>query len=140
MATKHSYCRNCLAHCGTTFTVEDNKILAHAPDRENAFSRGFMCIKGDMAVDLLKGVEPRLLACQTRRPNGSFAPIAAETLMDEVAARLGAIMTQHGPRALALFYGTSAYAKSYNVPIAKTFLHELGTPNLFSTMTIDQSA
>jgi anaerobic selenocysteine-containing dehydrogenase len=140
MTTKHSYCRNCLAHCGTSFTVENNRILDHQPDRENGISRGFMCIKGDMAVDLQNGVEPRLLSCLKRTPAGGFEPVAAPTLMDEVAARLGAIMSEHGPRAVALFYGTSAYAKSYSVPIAKAFLHELGTPNLFSTMTIDQSA
>ena len=100
--TKHSYCRNCLAHCGTTFTVEDNRILAHKPDRENGISHGFMCIKGDMAVDLQKGVEPRLLTCLKRGPGGGFEPIPAAALMDEVAAQLGAIMKAHGPRALAL--------------------------------------
>jgi len=140
VSIKRSYCRNCLAHCGTVFEVKDNRILSHKPDRNNAISRGFMCVKGDMAVQLLQGQEPRLIECQKRVAEGVFQPIAADVLMDEVAAKLERIIAEHGPRSVALFYGTSAYAKTYNVPIAKSFLHEIGTPNLFSTMTIDQSA
>lgn len=140
MEVKYSYCRNCLAHCGTRFEVEDNKILSHQPDRDNAISHGFICIKGTMAIQLVQGEEARLTECMKREADGRFRAIQAETLMDEVAERLGTIIEKHGPRSVALFYGTSAYAKTYNVPIAKSFLHEIGTPNLFSTMTIDQSA
>ena len=45
-----------------------------------------------------------------------------------------------GPRAVGVFYGTGSYFNGLGWPLMKSFLSELGSPNLFSTMTIDQSA
>ena len=137
---KYSYCRNCAAYCGTQFEVADNKIVSHRADKENAFTEGFMCIKGELAVDFHKGVEPRLVECLKRGPDGKHHPIAASALMDEAAEKLCDLIERHGPRSVALFYGTSGYAKSLSIPMAKDFMAKIASPNLFSTMTIDQSA
>ena len=138
-ATRYSFCRNCAANCGLEFTVEDGHILSHRADADNLHSKGFICIKGDMSVGFHKGEEPRIVRCQ-RRVTGGFADIEVGTLMDEVAGSLGAIVKRPGPRSIAAFYGTCAYYKSLTIPLAKAFMDELGSPNIFSTMTIDQSA
>lgn len=138
---KYSFCRNCPANCGIRFQVEDNRIASHKPDKDNLFTEGFMCVKGDYAVDLHNGVEDRLVECLARDAEGQgFSPIAADAAMDAIAERLRALEAEHGPRSIALFYGTCAYQKALTIPIAKDFMAKLGSPNLFSTMTLDQSA
>lgn len=136
---KFSFCRNCPANCGIKFSVEDNRIASHKPDKENLFTEGFMCVKGDYAVDLHNGVEDRVVDCLERNGEG-FSPVAADAAMDRIAARLRDLIDAHGPDSVALFYGTCAYQKALTIPIAKDFMAKLGSPKLFSTMTLDQSA
>nr|WP_087573246.1 molybdopterin-dependent oxidoreductase [Sphingomonas sp. CDS-1] len=136
---KHSFCRNCPANCGMILEVADNRIVKHRADKENGFSEGFICIKGDYAVDFHNGIEPRLVKC-LERLGDDFAPVDTASVAEKVADRLSAIVKEHGPRSVALFYGTCAYQKALTIPIAKDFMAKLGSPNLFSTMTIDQSA
>lgn len=138
--TRYSYCRNCTANCGTVFDVDQGRVVTSGRDTQNAISNGFICIKGEMAANFLSGGEPRVRECLARNATGSFAPIDAPSAMDSIASSIGRIVGQHGPRSLALFYGTAAYGKSLAIPFGKSFMAALGSPNLFSTMTIDQSA
>lgn len=135
-----SFCRNCTGSCGLEFEVEDNRILAVQGDRDHPISGGYHCIKAPMSVDLLNGRYPRLLQSQQRSASGEFMPIAADRALDAIAARLQTLIATHGPRSVGLFYGTGAYFNGLGWPLMKAFVSELGSPNLFSTMTIDQSA
>ena len=87
MEKRYSYCRNCTANCGAAFEVADNQVVSHRPDRDNPISRGFMCVKGEMAVGLLKGEEPRLTQSMKRRDDGTFAPIDNDEMIDEIGDR-----------------------------------------------------
>ncbi|MDB5969994.1 MAG: hypothetical protein JWQ90_2444 [Hydrocarboniphaga sp.] len=141
MSTTHlSYCRNCAANCGMKVEVEDNRILSVAPEREHAISAGYLCIKGHMNADLHNGQENRLTQCLQRNGDGSFEPAAKEAMLDTLAERLRGILDRHGPRALGLFFGTGSYMDPIARPTAKSFVSAMGSPNVFSTMTIDQSS
>ena len=135
-----SYCRGCVSSCGLVLEVSNNKILSHRADRESLVSAGFKCVKGDMSVELLQGQEGRLTECLKRDSSGQLGPIDAQQLMDEVANTIAQGIERHGPRSVALYIGTAGYRKAFNLPMAKQFMAEIGSPAIFSTMTIDQSA
>ena len=135
---KKTYCRNCGAVCGIELEVDANRVIAVTGDRENPESQGYFCVKGLTSMDFHNG-EDRLLTCRKRQAGGSFVDIDGESLMDEVAAKLKSILEAHGPRSVAFFNGTHGYG-TLNMPLTKSLMHSIGTPNVFSTMTIDQSA
>ena len=139
MTTHKSFCRNCTAVCGIELEVENNKIVSLVGDRENPNSKGYYCIKGQASQDFNNG-EDRLRQSQKRNPDGSYSDVANEAALDEIAARLKAILNTHGPESVALYYGTGIYYNALSSATAKNWLHSLGSKKLFSSMTVDQSA
>ena len=135
---KKTYCRNCGAVCGIELEIEANKVIAVKGDQDNPESQGYFCVKGLTSMDFHNG-EDRLMSCKKREPDGSFVDIDQESLMDEVAEKLSSIIEAHGPRSVAFFNGTHGYG-TLSMPLTKSLMHSIGTPNVFSTMTIDQSA
>ncbi|CAN7281959.1 molybdopterin-dependent oxidoreductase [Phenylobacterium sp. LjRoot225] len=140
-----TFCRNCGALCSMEVTVDNGRVVEAAPDPDAVSPYGaYMCPKGAAAVDFHNGAEGRLLHSLKRDASrglgGDFAPIAAERALDEIAAKIGALIAEHGPRSVAVFHGTGAYRSVLGGLMEKAFLAAIGSPNLFSTMTIDQSA
>jgi len=140
MAQRITYCRNCAANCGLLLEVEGERIVGVQSDPENLVSGGYACIKGTMAADLHNGDEDRLTQCMKRGADGRFHPIDKYQAVAEIAERLRAILRQHGPRALAAFFGTTSYSDSIGKPFLKSLLAQLGAPAIFSSMTVDQSS
>ncbi len=110
------------------------------PDGSVSPYGGYMCPKGLAAVELHNGMEARLTTSLVRDASGVHVPIAAEAALDEVGAKLAEILSQHGPRAIAVYHGTGAYRSVLGNLLERALVAEIGTPNFFSSMTIDQSA
>lgn len=136
----YSHCRGCVRYCGLEFDVADNQITNVTGNQNSLISEGYKCIKGEMSVEQINGGEFRFKQSQKRDSNGKHQPIANHQLMDEVANIIQTTIEKHGPRSVALYWGTSSYKKSFSVPMAKQFMGAIGSPKMFSTMTIDQSA
>ena len=56
--------------------------------------------------------------------------------MDEVAARLQAIVERDGPQAVALFRGTAAFHNSSAFRMHGAFMRALGSQSVYTTLTI----
>ncbi len=110
------------------------------PDGSASPYGGYLCPKGLAAIDFHNGAEGRLLGSLKRQADGSFAAIEAERALDEIGAKLKAIYEAHGPRAIAVYHGTGAYRCVLGGLMERAWVAALGTPNFFSSMTIDQSA
>jgi len=134
-----SYCRICAGLCGLVVTVEDNRVVAVRPDREHPASNGFICTKGLQYPEMHHG-RGRLRQPRRRRSDGSYETIASEAALDDVAARLSAIIANHGTNAVAMFYGTGVIGNLPQLTMALAFMAALKSPSVFCTMTIDQSA
>jgi anaerobic selenocysteine-containing dehydrogenase len=135
-----TFCRNCGALCSMEVTVDNGRLLSVVADGSVSPYGPYMCIKGQSSIEFHNGAEDRLLHSLKRNEQGLHIPINAETALDEIAAHLTALIAQHGPRSVALYHGTGAYRNVLGAQLEKSFLSAIGTPNLFSTMTIDQSA
>ena len=115
-------------------------MMRARPDGSVSPYGAYLCPKGLAAVEFHNGAEGRLLASRKRQPGGSFVEIASEQALDEIGAKLAALVAEHGPRAVAVYHGTGAYRSVLGGLMERAFVAALGTPNFFSTMTIDQSA
>src|SRR5258706_2190701 len=133
-----SYCRICQAFCGVEVFVEDGKIARTRGEADDPVSHGFVCSKALQAPDQHHG-QGRLLRPLVRGEDGTFNPIASETAIEEIAAKLRAILDAHGPEAIAVFSGTQSYFDGINALAARGFAGAMGA-NYHGTMTIDQSA
>ena len=130
MATTHrTFCRNCTHSCGLLVTVDENRILEVRPDRAHPITEGYFCIKALANAELHGGADGRLLDSVKRGAEGTFTKIDAFAAADEIGDRLRAIIDEHGPRAVGINMGTGGYFNSLVQPLAKSWLHEIGSPN-----------
>ncbi len=84
-------CRACHAGCAVLVDIEDGVPISVKGDPSDPLYRGFCCVKGQSMADVCRDPD-RLLHSQKRQPDGSYAPIPVEQAMDEIAARLQAVI------------------------------------------------
>jgi len=138
MQTHKSFCRFCHAMCGIEVDVEADRVLAVRGDRDHPISRGFTCEKG-RAMPAQHHHPERLRGSFARGAQGRLEPIPSERAMDEIAAKLSRIIREHGPRSVALYNGTKAWA-NVGYGLSRSWLDGIGSPSLYTTVTIDQPA
>src|SRR5579871_1415976 len=85
-------------YCGMIVDVQDDRVLRIRGDKENPDSRGFLCIRGQAAGEIvdnpLRILQPRLR--ERREPDGW-----REASWDEALDRITTAMLQAGPEAVA---------------------------------------
>jgi anaerobic selenocysteine-containing dehydrogenase len=138
MHTRKTFCRFCHALCGIEVDVEGSRVIAVRGDRNHALSRGFTCEKGRQ-LPAQHHHPQRLRGSLRRDADGRFEPISSELAMDEIAQALAAIIERSGPRAVALYNGTKAWA-NVGYGLSRSWLDGIGSPSLYTTVTIDQPA
>jgi len=135
-----SFCRNCGALCSMEITVEGGKLVSAAGDGSVSPYGSYMCPKGVASIDFHNAAERRLLHSLKSNAAGKWTEIAASQAMDEIATKLSGLMAEYGPRSIAFYHGTGAYRSVLGNLLERAFVAAIGSPNFFSTMTIDQSA
>lgn len=137
MGWTSSYCRVCFNSCGILVRAEDGVALEVKGDPAHPLSSGYTCGKGRSQAELLN--DPgRLRHSMKRRPDGSFEAIGVEQALDEIAAKLGRLLSDWGPASIASYYGTMATTNSATGPVLGAFMDAIGSPMRFSPNTIDK--
>ena len=136
--THPSFCRMCHSACPILVEVEDGVAVKVGGRSEPArsttgtrASRAGRCPRCTTHPD-------RLLHSLARQPDGSFAPIASSSAMDEIAASLHAVVADHGPLAVALYSGTFGLANTLTAPLTNAFREAIGNPRGWVATSIDQ--
>lgn len=136
--TSHpSICRFCNALCPITVELDGNTPVRVKGNAESPTYNGFCCKKGQALPEHIAHPD-RLMHSQKRMADGSFAPVEAETAMDEIAEKLSSLIKEHGPRSVALYIGTYAGPYPAGGALAGCWLAMLGSPMMFLSATIDQ--
>jgi anaerobic selenocysteine-containing dehydrogenase len=135
--TEPSYCRFCTNGCPILVEIEDGRAVGVTGDPSNDVYAGYTCVKGRALAEHHNHPD-RLLHSQKRMPDGTFAPISSEQVMDEVAARLAEIVERHGPNSVALYFGTMVIISPVVVAMCTSFIAGLGSRMMFNPATIDQ--
>lgn len=134
---KISFCRNCPGLCSVELEVEDNHITKLAGNRTSPISKGYFCVKANASMERHNGT--RRLSSSFRAEGGTHRPIKTEAAITEIAKKLNAIIAEHGPRAVAVYYGTGAFYSATAISITKSWAKAIKTPHIYSSQTIDQS-
>lgn len=137
MSERPSFCRLCLNGCAILVEMDGRRPVSVSGVRDNPVYQGFTCIKGRSQARLL--AHPgRLRHSLKRVGEGEFVPISPEQAVEEIAAKLSAIIERDGPRAVAGYLGTQFAASAATMPLFGGFMGAVGTPMLFSPATIDK--
>lgn len=125
--------------CGMNIEVEDNRVIRVRGDKTHPVSQGYSCAMGQHNMYVQDDPE-RLVSAQWRREDGSYQAVAMDHALDQVADDLRELLEQHGPRSIALYYGTGTAYSGLAYNIAKSWLRSIGSPEHYTSMTLDQSS
>jgi anaerobic selenocysteine-containing dehydrogenase len=140
MSTKAHYrtCTICEAMCGIEITVEDQQRLTIRGDKDDPFSRGFVCPKA-VALQDLHFDNDRLRHPLRRTPTG-WERISWNQAFDEVAKNLKIINAKYGRNSTATYLGNPNVHNYGALLFAPGFIRSLHTRNRFSATSVDQLA
>lgn len=137
--TQHSICRVCQNSCAVLVDVDDEgRLTGVRGDPDNPVYHGYTCEKGRNAARSY--TDPgRILHSLKRRPDGEYTAVPIEQAINEVGDQLSAIIDRHGPRSVALFFGTNFTLDSpLSLTMSRAFMTAIGSPMTFSPETLDQ--
>jgi anaerobic selenocysteine-containing dehydrogenase len=147
MARRVEYrtCPFCEATCGLELHLEAGEgereeIVLVRGDRDDVFSRGFLCPKGT-AIKQLEADPDRLRRPVVRTGRGADATWR-EVSWDEAFAliqeRLPSIIDEHGRDAVGLYIGNPAAHNLASLVHGRVLTQALGSNNVFTASTVDQ--
>lgn len=130
-------CPLCEATCGLTLTIDDGGRVTRARgDRDDVFSKGFICPKG-AAFPALDS-DPDRLRAPLVRVDGVLREATWEEAFDAVAAGLRPVVERYGPHAVGLVLGNPNVHTMAGALYPPVLLAGLGTRSLFTASTLDQ--
>ena len=131
-ATTKTYCRLCEVGCGLVAEIgDDGRVERLRPDRDHPVTRGFACNKGLLATEIHRD-PARVDRPQHRRTDGTRTDVSWDDALDDIAARLTAVVDEHGPSAVALYLGNPTAFNATAGPAAGLFLMQVGSDRLFT--------
>jgi anaerobic selenocysteine-containing dehydrogenase len=136
MTTHKTFCRFCHAICGIEVDVEHGRAVAVRGDPAHPVSQGYLCEKGKALIEQHDAPE-RLRGSTKRVADGTFVGLPTAQAIDEIAARLSAIIDRDGPSAVAVYSGTHGLFSAAK-PLIIAWARAIGTHWYFTPNTIDQ--
>ncbi|MDE3074084.1 MAG: molybdopterin-dependent oxidoreductase [Chloroflexota bacterium] len=104
MPTVRTTCRLCLVRCGMLVETKNGQPVRVSGDRSHPLSKGYLCVKGKSSIDLTFSPK-RVIYPQKRageRGSGQWRRVDWDEALGDIAARLKAIIHEHGARAVAV--------------------------------------
>ncbi|MER5662583.1 molybdopterin oxidoreductase family protein [Streptomyces mirabilis] len=129
-------CPLCEATCGLTLTIEGARVTGARGDRDDVFSKGFICPKG-ASFGAADG-DPDRLRTPLVRTDGELREATWQEAFDAIAAGLGPIVEQYGPHALGIVLGNPNVHTMAGALYPPVLLTALRTHSVFTASTLDQ--
>ncbi|MEV6502833.1 molybdopterin oxidoreductase family protein [Streptomyces prunicolor] len=129
-------CPLCEATCGLTLTIEGTRVTGARGDRDDVFSRGFICPKG-ASFGAVDGDPDRLRGPLVRR-DGELREATWTEAFDAVAAGLRPVVERYGPHAVGVVLGNPNVHTMAGALYPQVLLGALGTRSVFTASTVDQ--
>lgn len=130
-------CPLCEATCGLTLTIEGVTVTGARGDREDIFSRGFICPKG-ASFGGLDADPDRLRVPLVRGDDGELREASWSEAFDLIAARIPELTKAHGPNAVGVVLGNPNVHTMAGSLYPPLLLGALRTRNVFTASTLDQ--
>jgi anaerobic selenocysteine-containing dehydrogenase len=136
--TERSYCRVCTSLCGILVDIEGEQVVRVRGDRDHPVTHGYTCPKGRALTTVHH--HPQRLERPLMRTAGTLQPTSWDRCLDDLAARLRAVIDEHGPAAVGIFFGSGLGMDAAGYRMAQALHAGLRTPARFSPLTIDGTA
>ena len=134
--TKKTFCRFCHVFCGLEVDIDDNKVVAVRGDHDNPVSEGYTCPKGRAEAERIN--HPDRLRHSQKCVDGQFTNVDTLQAVDEIGARLKAIIDEHGPESVAVYVGCGGHRTAAGGPwYIDKWLRSFGSKRLYTSLTID---
>ena len=141
-ATRTAYrtCPLCEASCGLEITLRPTptgeEVVRIRGDRDDVFSRGYICPKGSTLKQLHE--DPDRLRRPLVKRDGAFVEVSWDEAFTEIERRLLPILDAHGRDACAVYVGNPNAHNLAGLLYNRALLRALGSTNVFSASTVDQ--
>ncbi|NIJ36117.1 formate dehydrogenase [Sphingopyxis panaciterrae] len=135
-----SFCRLCEAFCGTIVTVEAGRPVKLSPDRDNPHTQGHICVKGAAIVDIANDPDRVLRPLKRTGGPGEFTEVSWDEALDDIAARLSAIIATHGPEAVATYFGNPGAFSTDTFMSSQWFLQRIGSTKFYAAGSQDSTS
>ena len=132
---RHTFCRICEASCGLIAEVEGGVVSRLRPDKAHPTSAGFVCAKGTRFAELGRH-EDRLLSPRVRT-DGRLEDGSWDQAYAIIGERLRRIIDQHGPHAVALYWGNPLAYNAVGMLANIAFSKALKSRNVFAAGSQD---
>lgn len=129
-------CHLCEATCGLELHLDGDAITLVRGDRDDVFSRGYLCPKGT-ALKHLEADPDRVRRPLVKR-EGVFVEVGWREAFAEIDRRLGDIRSRHGNDALAVYLGNPSAHNLGPLLYNRALLQAARTANVYSASTVDQ--
>jgi anaerobic selenocysteine-containing dehydrogenase len=127
-----TYCRICEPMCGLVATVDDGILTRVRGDRDNPYSKGFVCTKASGMVEVVYDADRILRPLRRKGGPGDFEEVSWDEALNDIATRLKAIMATHGGRSIGSFIGNPPFF-GFAAPTALNgFLKAIDSPWKYS--------
>jgi anaerobic selenocysteine-containing dehydrogenase len=129
-------CPLCEATCGLEIEVEGEQVRRIRGDREDVFSKGFICPKGSTLKQLHE--DPDRLRAPLVKRDGRHVEVSWDEAWDVVHRGLSGVIERHGREAVATFLGNPNSHNLAGLLFNRVWLRALGTRQIYSASTVDQ--
>src|SRR4051812_25052825 len=129
-------CPLCEATCGLTLTISDGRVTGARGDREDVFSKGFICPKGASFAELDN--DPDRLTRPLVRRDGQLTEATWDEAYAVIADRLGGVVRDHGGTSVGVYLGNPNAHTIAGSLYAPLIVRALRTRHMFSASTLDQ--
>ncbi|MFJ9102892.1 molybdopterin oxidoreductase family protein [Streptomyces sp. NPDC102405] len=129
-------CPLCEATCGLTLTIEGTRVTGARGDRDDVFSKGFICPKG-ASFGAVDGDPDRLRTPLVRR-DGELREATWEEAFDAVAAGIRGVVDRYGANSVGVVLGNPNVHTMAGALYPPVLLAGLGTRSVFTASTVDQ--
>src|ERR1043165_2127935 len=137
-STHYRACNLCEAICGIEIKVEGDQRLTIRGDKDDPFSRGYICPKAVALQDI--HYDNDRLKYPVRRIPGGWRRIGWDEAFDEVAKNLKHVYAKHGRNSIATYLGNPTVHDYGALLFVPGFIRSLHTRNRFSATSVDQLA
>jgi anaerobic selenocysteine-containing dehydrogenase len=123
-------CVLCAQNCGLEILVENDRMVKVKPDKSNPRSQGYACRKG---LNVIHHQYPKdRITEPLKRVGDTFKPVSWDQAIDEITAKMKAIVGTHGPRSIA-YMGASAQGGHFEGAFGLSILRAFGSQNFYNS-------
>ncbi|MHB8466961.1 MAG: molybdopterin-dependent oxidoreductase [Acidimicrobiales bacterium] len=139
--TSFRTCPLCEAGCGLEITTSDTgpdaSVVRIRGDKDDVFSRGYICPKGSTLKHLREDPD-RLRSPVRKQSDGTFREISWDEAWSVVARLLTEVIDRYGREAVAVYLGNPNAHNLGALLYGPRVIRALGTRHVYSASTLDQ--